>query len=472
MSSPKPNNKTGSVLFAVLALSLGSSLNAINGSLVTTAYPIIAKAFGIPYSQVSALVMYFMAATAASQPLAGGVGDFLGRKQVFVFGIAGFTLASAFAGYANSFNQLLTCRMIQAVCSGVIMANGISLLSLVAPPEKMTTYIGVLTSVVTGSSALSFPLGGFLVEHFGWRILFWINVPIGLFSLLLAIVFLPKSPVSQSRLTSLSFIGIPFIPLALSLQCYIRAEDMTVYLVLFVILCLLLIYGVLRSPESLKQVAQLSNINYTTGCLMALFASCITFALMFVIPAWILTTLGISSGLIGIYLSGFTGAMIVTSPYFGRLIDKQGTFWSSIIAVTTILGGLLLLIYLLNHLTLALALALIGCGVSIAQLIAQRICLYAAPQESQALANGIFNSYRSVGAIIGNAVAAITVVISSRKLGALGEVSGTIAEKVPENVISNADGIFVLEAVIVLFVIPLIVAFAVELFVIKPRKIS
>src|ERR1700741_1295295 len=115
-------------LLAVVAITIGYVLNPLNGSLAVTAYPQLSKYFDVPYAQMSAMVMYFMATTAIWQPLAGGIGDFLGRKNVFLTGIVGFSVSSGMAAYAQTFASLLLWRIGQAAFSGVIMVNGMALI--------------------------------------------------------------------------------------------------------------------------------------------------------------------------------------------------------------------------------------------------------------------------------------------------------------------------------------------------------
>jgi MFS family permease len=123
-------------VLAIIAITIGYVLNPLNGSLAVTAYPQLSEFFGVPYARMSAMVMYFMAATAVGQPLAGGLGDLLGRKNIFLVGILGFSFASAVAANAQSFDSLLLWRVTQAVFSGVIMANGMALVAQVAPRQK------------------------------------------------------------------------------------------------------------------------------------------------------------------------------------------------------------------------------------------------------------------------------------------------------------------------------------------------
>ena len=123
-------------LLGVVAILIGCILNPLNGSLAVTAYPQLSAYFDVPYAHMSAMVMYFMAATAVGQPLAGGLGDLLGRKNIFLAGIFGFTVASAMAAIAQTFDALLGWRIAQAAFSGVIMANGMALIAHVVQQLK------------------------------------------------------------------------------------------------------------------------------------------------------------------------------------------------------------------------------------------------------------------------------------------------------------------------------------------------
>ncbi len=181
-SEPPAGGQSAGVtrLLAIVAITIGYVLNPLNGSLAVTAYPQLSEHFSVPYAHLSAMVMYFMAATAVGQPLAGGLGDFLGRKTIFLLGIAGFTVSSGLASVAVTYDSLLFWRVGQAVFSGVIMANGLALVAQVAPQEKITTYVGFLQSAFVASTVLGFTLGGFLLQAFDWPILFQLNVPLGI----------------------------------------------------------------------------------------------------------------------------------------------------------------------------------------------------------------------------------------------------------------------------------------------------
>src|SRR5690554_255349 len=105
-------------LLAIVAIAIGYVLNPLHGSLAVTAYPQLSAYFDVPSATMPPMVMYFMAATAVGQPLPAGLGDLLGRKNIFLVGILGSTIASAMAAVAESFDALLLWRVTQAAFSG------------------------------------------------------------------------------------------------------------------------------------------------------------------------------------------------------------------------------------------------------------------------------------------------------------------------------------------------------------------
>lgn len=393
--------------FAVVAIAIGYILNPLNGSLAVTAYPQLSDYFDVPYAHMSAMVMYFMAATAVGQPLAGGIGDFLGRKNIFLVGIAGFTVASAMAAMAETYTALLLWRVAQAAFSGVIMANGMAMIAQVAPKEKIGTYVGFLTSAFVAATVLGFTLGGIVLQVFEWPTLFWLNVPLGGVAFVLAVFFIPRDSGGKARFTVLSFMGVPFLPLALGLQAIVQEQPYIGYMVAFALALGAMIYAVMRSEHSRAQLNTFLNRRFNLGCLLLLFSIALHFAVMFTLPAWSKAALGIESAMMGVYFSLIAGAQVLSSPLLGRWADQRGDVLVRAFAAVAMMISIAIMLFFLNKITFAIALVVLGCAMAAAQLVAQRASLLASKEESRALAMGIFSSYRSIGGLSGNALAAV-----------------------------------------------------------------
>jgi MFS family permease len=403
------DQQTASVkrLLAVIAITIGYVLNPLNGSLAVTAYPQLSRFFDVPYAQMSAMVMYFMAATAIGQPLAGGIGDFLGRKNVFLAGIVGFTVSSGMAAYAQTFHSLLLWRIGQAAFSGVIMANGMALIAQVAPKEKVGSYVGFLNSAFVATTVVGFTLGGLLLQFFDWPVLFKLNVPLGVIAFVLAVFFIPRDARRKARFTVLSFIGVPFLPLALALQALVQGQPFIPYLITFVLAMAAIAIGVMRSSSSRTQLKSFGNLRFNIGCAILLFSIALHFATVFTLPAWAHAALGLQSGVMGIYFSIIAGSQVLASPLVGKVVDRYGDRKLRFYAIFAIAMPVVIMVFYLNKLSFAFALALLGTGMASAQLIAQRASLLSSSEESRALAMGIFSSYRSIGGLSGNALAAV-----------------------------------------------------------------
>lgn len=396
-------------VLAVIAIMIGCVLNPLNGSLAITAYPRLSEFFQVPYAHMSAMVMYFMAITAAGQPLAGGLGDFLGRKNIFLAGILGFTISSAMAANAQTFDALLWWRVGQAAFSGIIMPNGMALIAQVAPREKIGGFVGLLNSAFVATTVVGFVLGGFLVHAFDWPVLFHLNVVLGAAAFVLAAFCIPKDTGSKAGFTALSFIGVPFLPLALGLQALVQGTAFIPYFLIFLLLLAALAWRVFHSSDSRTQLKSFSNRRFHFSCLILFFSIAQHFSIMFTLPAWANSALGINSGWMGLYFAIIAGAQVLTSILFGKIIDTHGDRLLRWFAACAIAAPALIMIFYLNRISFALALALFGTGLAAAQLIAQRASLLSSSEQSRALAMGIFSSYRSIGGLSGNALAAVVL---------------------------------------------------------------
>ncbi len=159
MAATVPAGEAVAPLGVAIVLGIGAAINPINSSLVVTSFADIAREFGIAFADVSVLMTYYLAFTAALYPIAGAVGDRLGRKRVFLLGIAGFGVVSLAASMAPDFRVLLVCRCLQAVFSAALMPNASALLRELVPRQRLAGALGVMSAIVGTATALGFPLG-------------------------------------------------------------------------------------------------------------------------------------------------------------------------------------------------------------------------------------------------------------------------------------------------------------------------
>ena len=164
---------------------------AVEATIVGTAMPSIVADLG-GFHLFSWVFAAYLLTQAASTPIYGRLADVYGRKRVFIFGASVFLVASTACGFAWGMVPLIALRTIQGFGSGAIQPIAWTILGDVYPPRERALVQGYL-SAVFGTSAIAGPLlGGFIVEHLHWALVFWINIPVSIAAMLMLSIFLKE----------------------------------------------------------------------------------------------------------------------------------------------------------------------------------------------------------------------------------------------------------------------------------------
>lgn len=180
-------------------------LAALDQTIVGTALPrIIADLNGLDrYAWVT--TGYLVTSTVLT-PIAGKLGDLFGRKPFLLGGMIGFLATSWLCGLAQDMNQLVIFRSLQGVAGGVLFASVFTVLADVFPPEQRAKMQGLFGGVFGLSSIIGPTLGGFLTDHWGWRWVFYVNLPVGVVAIALIALFLPFVR-TEARVRDIDFWG-------------------------------------------------------------------------------------------------------------------------------------------------------------------------------------------------------------------------------------------------------------------------
>ncbi len=165
---------------ALLVVALGSFLIPFMGSSLNIALPIIQKDLTVNIILLGWIPTVFVLANAAFILPFGRLGDIVGRKQIFTYGVLTYTVASLLASVSNSGIFLITMSFMQGLGCSMIFATGVALLSSVYPSNQRGAALGIYVTAVYIGLFLGPLLGGVLAQNFGWRSIFLFNVPFGL----------------------------------------------------------------------------------------------------------------------------------------------------------------------------------------------------------------------------------------------------------------------------------------------------
>ena len=172
---------------------LGLMMSVIDGTMVNVALPTLARDFGVPTTDIEWIAIGYLLSFAAVIPAAGWLGDRFGTKRMFIVALTIFVAMSLLCGLAQSLDQLVFFRILQGAGGGLVTPVGSTMLYRAFPmAERAKAAIGVL-SVTVIAPAIGPMLGGLLVDQASWRWIFLINVPVGIVTVVLAIVWLEET---------------------------------------------------------------------------------------------------------------------------------------------------------------------------------------------------------------------------------------------------------------------------------------
>jgi MFS family permease len=178
---------------AVSVVCFGAFMGQLDASIVTITFPAMERDFSVPVAAVQWVSLIYLLGLVAMLAPAGRLGDAVGRKLVYTYGFAIFTVASAACGLAPSLGALVALRLIQAIGAAMLQANSVALVTTSAPKARMRFALGVQAGAQAVGLAVGPTLGGLLTATVGWRAVFWVNVPVGIVAVIAGRYLLPRT---------------------------------------------------------------------------------------------------------------------------------------------------------------------------------------------------------------------------------------------------------------------------------------
>ncbi len=178
---------------AVGAVCLGAFMGQLDASIVTITYPRLQSEFATGLGSVQWVSLSYLVVLAVLLVPVGRWADMTGRKLLYLYGFGLFSLASAACALAPTLGWLVAGRGFQAVGAALLQANSVALVVLSVPRSRVRTALGLQGAAQALGLAMGPTLGGVLVEAYGWRSVFWVNVPVGLVAILAGCLLLPRS---------------------------------------------------------------------------------------------------------------------------------------------------------------------------------------------------------------------------------------------------------------------------------------
>jgi EmrB/QacA subfamily drug resistance transporter len=391
----------------LLVTTAASFLTPFMGSSINVALPSIGQEFSMSAVLMGWVAYSFLLAAATVLVPVGKIADIWGRNRVFSIGLVVYTLSSLFCGIAASAYSLISFRLLQGIGGAMIFGPSIAILTSVFPAGERGSALGInVASVYLGLSAGPF-LGGFLTEHFGWRSIFMINVPLGV-SILILVLWKIRAEWAYAREESFDFKGAFLYMGALSAIMYgfsSLTRILGVYLV--VIGLILIVIFTARESKVKNPLLDITLFRHNTGFVFSNLAALInysaTFAVSFLLSLYLQYIKEVSPLHAGSILVAQPVVQAIFSPFAGRLSDRIEPRIVASIGMSLTAFGLGLLILLDNQtsiLFIVVVLLTLGLGFALFSSPNTNAVMSSVEQQFYGLASGTLATMRITGQML------------------------------------------------------------------------
>jgi EmrB/QacA subfamily drug resistance transporter len=401
--------------WTLAAVAFGLFMIMLDNTVVNVALPSIQRDFQTDLSELEWVVNGYALTFGVLMLTGGKLADLLGRRLIFIVGLAIFTLASLACGLATSAEFLIGARIVQGAGAALMNPATLSIIIATFPPRQRGMAIGIWAGVSAMALAIGPLLGGLITEHVDWSWVFFINVPVGILGIVVA-----RLVISESRDTSaeqrLDLPGLAVSAVALFALTYglIEANQhgwtSPLILTLFAIAAVGLISFVLLERHQRVPMLDLTlfkNSTFAGANAVMLLVGLAMFGIFLFVTLYLQNVLGYSPTEAGATFLPMTILIVIFAPIAGRLSDRIGSRW-------LMAGGLLLisLSLLLDTRFTATStfwdilppLVLGGIGMGFAMTPTTAAAMGSVPVDKAGVGSAVLNSMRQVGGSLGIAV--------------------------------------------------------------------
>ena len=398
--------------WTLAAVAFGLFMIMLDNTVVNVALPSIARDLHVDLSELEWIVTGY-ALTFASLMLTGGkLADLMGRRLIFIVGLAIFTLSSLACGLAGSGEVLIGARVVQGAGAALMNPATLSIIAATFPPRQRGTAIGIWAGTAALALAIGPLVGGLLTEHISWNWIFFVNVPIGIIAIAASLILIPESR-DESAEQRLDLPGLLTSGIGLFALVYGLIEANTYgwtsarILGAFAVAVGMLGAFVLLEQHQRIPMLDLSlfkNPTFTGANLAVLLVALALFGVFFFMSLYMQGVLGYSAVQAGAAFLPMTILIMLTAPIAGRSTDRFGSRW--LITVGMVLLAVQLLYFSRlgvqeSYWTLFPAMIIGGFAIAMVMTPSAAAAVRALPVDKSGVGSAVLNAFRQVGGSMG-----------------------------------------------------------------------
>ena len=329
MSEQHPHVNPWIVAIAVM---FSTFMEVLDTTVVNVSLPHIAGDLSVTINEATWALTSYLVANAIILPITGWLATYFGRKRLLMMSVIGFTTASFLCGFAPTLPFLIVCRILQGAAGGCLQPLSQAVLLEAFPPQDRGKAMGFWGLGIVVAPVLGPVLGGWLTDSYSWRWVFYINIPVGIISLLMTNEFVFDPPYLRRVRASIDYWGIGFLAIWIgALQIMLdkgEQEDwfgspMIVTLaVLTVIFFVGFLVRELTAEHPVVDLTVFKKRTYATGVFLMTIVGFVLYGSLVLLPVWIQTLLGYPALAAGMALAPRGMGSMLGMPLVGAIMPK------------------------------------------------------------------------------------------------------------------------------------------------------
>lgn len=418
------------LLFAGLMMT--QFMSSLGQTVLSSALPtIVGELNGVEH--MAWVITAFILASTIVMPIYGKLSDLMGRKPLLLSAIVLFLIGSVLGGIADSMELLIAARAVQGIGGGGLMILSQAAIADVIPARERGKYMGIMGATFAVSSVAGPLLGGWFTEGPGWRWAFWINLPLGVLSIVATMLFLRKPVRALQERPKLDILGMALLSVATTAlvlaltwggSLYGWTSPLVVGLyVTTAVTGALFVWVESKAAEPIMPLFLFRDRNFNLTTLAALVTAIAMFGAIGYMPTYLQMAGGYSASTAGLLMAPMMLALLITATISGIVVSRTGNYKNlPIIGSFVVALGLLLMARITVDTqvwVICAAMSVLGMGLGMSMQILTLIVQNSFPLKVVGTATAGTNYFRQVGSTLGSAV--VGSVFASRLTGRVEE---------------------------------------------------
>lgn len=411
----------------LLLISLAAFMGALDTTIVNISLPSISKYFGSDIATVSWVSITYLLVLSSTLITFGRVADIRGYKKIYIAGFVIFTLGSLSCGLSSTIFMLIGFRVLQGAGAAMLQAIGGAMVVRYLPEKARGTAFGVLTTSAAVGLAAGTPLGGFLSQFYSWHWIFFVNLPVGIFAIILALTILPRDSgeVAGGRfdLSGAGMLLIALVSLIFFLNMGTNFGWLSWGILASIVISAAAWTGFIINERKAKwpliNLNFFRNRNFAMAVVVAMLVLLMGQGSWYAFPFYLELEKGFAANIAGLILLVPTLLMMVCGPIAGFLSDRVGSRIISILGSIALIAAFLIFAIMGAKTTLTViivALAIEGIGIGLVMPANFNLIMGMSTSGDEAVISSLVNTVRNVGAVMG--IAVVTLIFVSVLAGA------------------------------------------------------